>query len=102
MVADRFSGPRIAPVMEQHHTPHPTTAPATRWPAAAYQHIADDGIGAEKLAASAVAPLVAAARGLRIRVTGRDSRTRPPGSGSAHSTAGPASSSSRSSGRTAR
>ena len=31
--------------------------------AAAYQHIADDGIGAEKLSASAVAPLVAAARG---------------------------------------
>ena len=62
MVADRFSGACIAPVME-NTTPAPEDRPADQWPIAAYQHIADDGIGAEKLAASAVAPLVAAARG---------------------------------------
>jgi len=48
--------------MENTTTP-PEDRPAGRWPIAAYEHIADDGIGAEKLSASAVAPLVAAARG---------------------------------------
>ena len=45
----------------------PTTAPdggpAALWTPAAYRHVAADGVGAEKLSTSAVAPLVAAARG---------------------------------------
>ncbi len=68
--------------MEHHGTDHHTDdRPAARWAAAAYRHIAADGIGAEKLSASAVAPLVAAARGYES-ITQRDSRGRPPGSGS--------------------
>jgi hypothetical protein len=38
-------------------------SPGMLWPPGAYHCIADDGVGAEKLSASAVAPLVAAARG---------------------------------------